>query len=172
MLRTGERSIEELKSMSRWSIVMLAVAAAGCGSGSAAMHGDGSDQGMSAKQAAPRGGQGPASTAAINANALVALKRNLIAAHATFDGAPVTDLRPTGQCTAEIAAGQLKTPIRWSELGNLAPRLIGGRITFSIPSGGRAHVLSAPDGAVGDRIDTGLGLLDANCGGLGNAIQQ
>jgi len=158
--------------MLRRSIVLLAGAAAACGTGSAAMRSDGSDHGTSANEAARRGSQGPTSTATINANALAALKRNLIVARATFDGVPVTDLRPTGQCTAEIAAGQAKAPIRWSELGDLAPQLIGGRITFFIPSGGRVHVLSAPDGAVGDRIDTGLGLLDVNCGGLGKAKKQ
>ena len=93
------------------------------------------------------------------------LRRNMLAAGSTFDGALVTGLRQTGACTGVITTAQGSTAVRWRDLGNLAPTTERGRINFDIPADGRTHVLSAQDGAVGTRINMGLGLLDEQCSG-------
>ena len=104
--------------------------------------------------------------APLDPTAFAALRRNMLAAHATFDGAPVTDLRETGRCDAVIITSRGATPFRWADMGNLASRLSGDQTTFNIPAGGRPHTLSARTGAVSDRIDMSLSLLDSDCGGV------
>ena len=109
---------------------------------------------------------GPPSQAHIDFNVVHVLGQNLLSAHATLDSAPITDVRATGRCSATISTGSGVVVVQWHDLGNLAPRDDGHLITFRIPAGGRQHVLAAAAGDTGDRINMGLGLLDADCGGV------
>ncbi len=104
--------------------------------------------------------------APLDSTAFAALRRNILAARATFDGSPVTDLRETGRCDAVIVTRRDATPFRWADMGNLASRLAGDQTTFNIPAGGRSHTLSAHTGVLTDRIDMSLSLLDSDCGGV------
>ena len=104
--------------------------------------------------------------APLDPTAFAALRRNMLAAHATFDGAPVIDLRETRRCDAVIVTRLGSTPFRWADMGNLASRLAGNQTTFNIPAGGRPHTLSARTGTLSDRIDMSLNLLDSDCGGV------
>ena len=105
--------------------------------------------------------------------ATTALRDNLLSAHATFDGALITDVRPTGRCDAVILTAAGSSPVKWKNLGDLIGHTKGDQMIFDIPAGVKTHILSFPSGetAAGfsdtaTRIRMGLGLLDRECGGV------
>ena len=95
-----------------------------------------------------------------NANVMTALRGNLLAVHATFDGFPVLGLERTGTCSARLSTTKGATAVNWTELGALAPRGGAGKLTFKIPSGGITHLLVVSENDLGNRVNMGLGLLD------------
>ena len=104
--------------------------------------------------------------------ATTALRDSLLAVHATFDGAPITDLRPIDRCEAEIITARETVPVHWKALGDMAGRTKADQMIFDI-AGVKTHVLSFPSGEtaagfgdIATRIRMGLGLLDEECGGV------
>lgn len=60
--------------------------------------------------------------------ALRALRANLLATHATFDGARVTDLKPVSRCEAIITTPRGSTRVNWKGLESFARAFkMGGR---------------------------------------------
>jgi hypothetical protein len=106
----------------------------------------------------------PQPRATIISNATLALGRNLVAIHATLDGAPVTGLRQTARCEAVIATARGPVAIRWKDLDGIS-HLDHGRVVYGVTAGGRRHVLLVRDGPAGDDIGAGLTLLHDECGG-------
>ena len=94
------------------------------------------------------------------------LRRGLLTSHATFDGVPLIDLKPTERCEAVIATSRGSTSVHWKDMGALISRLKDGQRVFYVPFGGRPHTIAMPNGDAANGIDMGLGLLDEECGGV------
>ena len=118
-----------------------------------------------AEKAQGRAGAG-SSAVPLDPTAFASLREDMLASHATFDGAPVTDLREISRCVGSIVTTRGATFFKWADMGNHASRLNGAQTTFDIPADGRPHTLSARTGQRTDGMDMSLSLLDHDCGGV------
>ena len=113
----------------------------------------------SSKPTAAASHAGVASTseffASINANA---------DGKALFDAYPVLHIAPGDACTASFQTKTGSTVVDWRRSGNLVTSKIEGHLLTKLQDGsGQQHVLDAPSGDVGERLESSVGYLSSLC---------
>ena len=107
--------------------------------------------------AAPHTGMASTSEffASINANA---------DGKALFDAYPVLRIAPGDACTVSFETKTGSTVVDWRRSGNLVSSKIEGHLLTKLQDGsGQQHVLDAPGGEVGERLESSVTYLSSLC---------
>ncbi|SFO46539.1 hypothetical protein SAMN05428984_4422 [Sphingomonas sp. OK281] len=99
-----------------------------------------------------------------NATGVASLRRELIAAAATLDGQPITDVKAVARCqTVFTTKSNAAVTVRWNKVGNFAATVERGSAMIPIDDGAGVHNFVLPEGDGFRRVNGTMGHLADAC---------